>query len=181
MWILKLPSNWSKNRIIACHCASSFSASSFPCLFFLIYSFTFPPVISSSFLISISPPLLCFLFFFFKFLLSPSPFCAPTAKLEPRPPRYLRFIDPSQLDTHPSGRTALNGWWTRRTDRYLHNTTTNTTEENPWPSGIRNSYLNNRALSHWGQPFLPFTSLILIHFSPITILFLARPFCSCTL
>ena len=47
---------------------------SFPCLFFLIYSFSAPPLISPSFLIFISPPLLCFFSLFLQFFSLPFSF-----------------------------------------------------------------------------------------------------------
>jgi len=35
---------------------------------------------------------------------------------------FMRFLEPTQLYTHTLGRTPLDEWSARRTDRYLHNT-----------------------------------------------------------
>ena len=111
MCVLKLPSKWSKYSIIAVSMPLYFLFFYFllPCLFFLIYSFTSLHAISPPFLIFISPPLLCFLFSL-QISSLPFSFCAPTAQLEPKLPHYLRFIDHSQLDTHPHSRNPLNEW-----------------------------------------------------------------------
>jgi len=49
-----------------------------------------------------------FPFYFLQISSLPFSSCVPTAQLEPRQPRYFRFIDHSQLDTHPLSRTPPN-------------------------------------------------------------------------
>jgi len=79
IWILKLPSKWSKNFIIAVPMPLYFLLFYFlfPCLLYLIYSFISTPAKFPSFLIFICPPLLCFFFF------PPSNFLSPLLFLRP--------------------------------------------------------------------------------------------------